>query len=195
MHTESADDVRLQAATLAFALLRFSAGAAHPDRSSTPKGVPRVGPECYVFAPAWTRIAIADVPQFFATLPAPALLASTTTRGFATLILINELTGERREWADHSLGNQQAGLESSIAQLGLGADARVILQFDSEEYVYPLPVLREWCAQFGVAVGWNLRPYHDDDRAQARLMLYRSDGEPSWGDAWPLPRRPDDRAT
>jgi hypothetical protein len=44
-----------------------------------------------------------------------------------------------------------------------------------------------------------MRPYADDDRARARLMLHRSDGVMSWGGTYqvrdptkPPHRRPDD---
>ena len=186
--SNSPDDVNHQAARLVFALLRFADGAAHADRSSTPRGVPLIGTECYIFAPSWRRIPIGDVPQFLADLPSPALLTPTTTRGIATLTLLDELAGERRAWAAKSLTNQQAGLETMVGQLNLGEGSRVLLQFDAEEYWYPLAVLRRWCAQFGVHVGWNLRRYEDDARAQARLMLVRSDGVHSWGDACPIRR-------
>lgn len=50
---DMSDDVRLQSASLAFALLRFAAGAAHPDPTATPKGMLRTGTECYLFTPSW----------------------------------------------------------------------------------------------------------------------------------------------
>ncbi|MGH9888549.1 MAG: hypothetical protein ACREBE_23655 [bacterium] len=189
------DELKYQAAALAFALLRFAAGAAHANRSSTPAGVLHVGTECYLFTPSWRRVPIGDVPAFLAALPSPALLTSTTTRGIATLMLLDELAGERRAWAEKGLTNQQAGLESMVKQLELDTDARVVLQFDDEEHWMPLAVLRRWCAQFGVDVGWNLRAYADDARAQARLMLFRSDGIDSWGAACPVRPRSDQQAT
>lgn len=193
--SELLDEVNYQSAVLAFALLRFAAGAAHADRSSTPAGMLHTGTECYLFAPSWSRVPIDDVPAFLAALPSPALLTSTTTRGIATLMLLDELNGERRAWAEKGLTNQQAGLEAIVEQLKLDTDARVVLQFDDEEHWLPLAVLRRWCAQFGVDVGWNLRAYEDDARAQARLMLFRSDGIHSWGDACPVRRRSDPQAT
>lgn len=183
------DELRYQAASLAFALLRFADGAAHPDRSATPQGMLRVGLDCYIFSPSWKRIPFWDVPGFLADLPSPALLASTTTRGIVSLTLLEELSGERRAWAQKSLDNQLDGLQNMVAQLRLDDDARVLLQFGDEEHWYPLGVLRLWCARFGVHVGWNMRPYVDDARAQARLMLFRSDGTISWGDACPVRRR------
>lgn len=190
----SPDELRLQAASLAFALLRFGAGAAHPDISTPPPGVPntgtlKTGTECYLFTPSWRRIPIAGVARFLAELPSAALLTSTTTRGIATLTLLDELTGDRREWAEKTLSNQQAGLEHMVAQLSLNENARIVLQFDEEEHWYSLAVLRAWCAGYGVDVPWNMRAYEDDSRAQARLMLYRSDGATSWGESCPVRRR------
>ena len=191
----SPDDLRLQAASLAFALLRFGAGACYRCCSATPSGMLHAGTECYLFTPSWRRIPIAAVPRFLADLSSPALLTSTTTRGIASLTLLDELAGERRAWAQKILSNQQAGLEHLVTQLSLDENARVVLQFDAEEYWYPLAVLRTWCAHYGVDVGWNMRPYQDDARAQARLMLHRSDGIQSWGDACPVRRRSDEQAT
>lgn len=187
--SDSADQLRSDAAKLAFAMLRFAAGAAHPDRSATPRGMLHLSTECYSFTPSWQRIPIADVPGFLATLPSAALLTSTTTRGIATLTLVDELQGERRAWADKILGNQQAGLEQLTRQLNLGADGHVLLQFDEDELWFPLAVLRESLARYGVDIGWNIRSYEDDERAQARLMLFRSDGAHSWGDACPVRER------
>jgi hypothetical protein len=190
-----ADEINYQAAALAFALLRFAAGAAHADRSSTPAGMLRTGTQCYLFAPSWRRIPIHDVPAFLASLPSPALITSTTTRGIATLMLLDELAGERRAWAEKGLTNQQAGLETMVTQLELDTEARIVLQFDEEEHWLPLAVLRRLCAQFGVDTGWNLQVYEDDARAQARLMLFRSDGINSWGGACPVRRPVDQQAT
>src|SRR5438128_12473476 len=126
----SADDLRLHAASLAFALLKFGAGAAHPDRSSTPSGMLHAGTECYLFSPSWRRIALAEVPRFLAALSSPALITSTTTRGIATLTLLDELAGDRRAWGEKILTNQQAGLEHQVTQMSLDDSARVVLQFD-----------------------------------------------------------------
>ena len=182
------DEVRLHAATLAFAMLRFEAGAAHLDSSFTPKGMLSVGTQCYVFTPSWEHVPLDNVPAYLARLPSPALIASTTTRGIASLMLLDELRGERQLWGRKCIGNQVAALERSVQQLGLADDSRVLLQFDDQAFSYNLSVLRAWSQSFGVQVGWSLRPYIDDDRAQARMMLFRSDGAVSWGDAWPTRR-------
>jgi hypothetical protein len=185
------DDLRYQAASLAFAMLRFADGAAHVAKYSTPPGVPRTGIECYIFAPSWRHILNADVPRFLAELSSPAILSSSTTRGVATLMLLDELQGERRQWGQKTIDNQREGLASMSKQLELDDQSRVLLQFDDEEHWLPMPVVDHWCANFAVNVGWNMRSYVDDDRARARLMLFRSDGEMSWGNACPK-RYPDD---
>jgi hypothetical protein len=185
----SATELRYQAASLAFALLRFADGAAHPDYTATPAGMLRTGIDCYIFTPSWKRIAIRDVPRYLADLPSPAILAGTTTRGIASLTLVDELQGDRRAWARKTIDNQCDGLTTMATQLGLDDDSHVLLQFDDEEHWCPMPVIREWCANYAVHVGWNMRPYMDDDRARARLMLIRSDRTMSWGDACPV-RRP-----
>jgi hypothetical protein len=105
------DDLLLQAASLAFALLRFEEGAAHPHRGSTPPGMLRLGEEAYQFTPSWRSVPRADVPAFLAALPSPALLSPTTTRGTVALTLLAELSGERAVWARKTLTNQRACLE------------------------------------------------------------------------------------
>jgi len=45
--TRRTGGLRLDAATLAFALLRFGAGAVYADRSATPKGTLHAGAQCY----------------------------------------------------------------------------------------------------------------------------------------------------
>jgi hypothetical protein len=186
MTASSIDDLTYQAARLAFAQLRFADGAAHPDRSSTPHGILRTGIDCQIFAPSWRRIPVGDVPRFLAGLPSPAMLMPSTTRGIATMLLLDELAGERRAWAEKAFANQQEGLASAVRSLSLNADSRFVLQFDDEEFWYPLSVLEHCLTRFGVSVGWNMWPYADDGRAQARLMLNRSDGVLTWGDACPI---------
>lgn len=179
-NSRMSDDLQHQAATLAFALLRFAAGAAHLRESRSAPGSPRLGTDFYVFSPSPRHILIGDVPSFLSTLPSPALLVSSTARGSATLILVDELAGERRQSAERGLANQQTAFESLSAQLGLGVHARILLQFDDEEFWLPIAALRRCCSQFAVDVGWTLCEYQDDVRAHARLVLIRSDGHRSW---------------
>src|SRR5438093_12144053 len=88
------DDALRDAAALAFAVIRFAEGAAHPMRG-TPPGMPRVGDEVYVFSPSLRRVPREDVPKFLAGLAAPAMLYPTTVRGIIALQLLNELSGDR----------------------------------------------------------------------------------------------------
>src|SRR5438034_11258317 len=74
------DDALRQAAEFAFALIRFEEGAAHPSRASTPPGMPRIGPDAYLFTPSWRPVLRDEVPTFLTQLASPALLAPTTTR-------------------------------------------------------------------------------------------------------------------
>lgn len=180
------DDARREAAALAFALLRFESAAAHPNRASTPPGCPRIGEDALLFVPSWRPVPNADVVAFLAGLPSPALLSPTTTRGVVSLLLVEELTGDRATWGRKTLSNQRAGLEQIVAQLGLPDDARILLEFDDETHVLPLAVLRVWAERFAVQVGWSIGPLEGDARADARLMLYRSDGGSSWGGVCPV---------
>jgi hypothetical protein len=186
----AAGDALSQAAALAFAMVRFEDRAAHPPRWSLPAGVLREGEECYVFSPSGRRVPIAEVPAFLAGLSSPAMLSPTTTRGIVALALLDELTGDRRAHAQHAFDNQRSAVDSMAARLGLGAAAKVLLQFDDEERIIPLSALQTWSGRFAVQVGWSVRDYVDDERADARMMLRRSDGTWSWGESCPL-RTPD----
>jgi hypothetical protein len=180
------DELSLQAATLAFALLRFESGAAHPYLASTPPGMPAVGIDAYIFWPSATRVKTEEVPSFLAGLSSPALLAPTTVRGMVSLTLVGELEGARAVSAQKLLSNQQTAIASISARDGLTDESRVLLEFDDEAHVVSMPILRKWSERFGVLVGWNLKPLQHDDRASARLMLYRSDGGSSWGGSCPI---------
>lgn len=182
-----ADDLRLEAARIAFALIRFEEAAAQPYRASTPPGMLAVGAEAYVFTPSWRRVPRQEVESFLAGLPSPALLSPTTTRGVIALTLLHELSGERRRWAEKTLSNFTAGFDELTGQFGLLPDSRILLEFDEESHVFSFSGARLWTQQFGVQVGWRMIRLENDVRAQARLMLRRSTGECSWGDSCPVP--------
>lgn len=180
------DEVLHRAATLAFALIRFASGAAHPDRRFTPPGQPRLGEDAYLFTPSWRPTRNEDIVPFLAGLSSPALLMPTTSRGIVGLTLVDELTGDRALWGRKSLSNQRAGLDDVAAELGLTPDSRFLLEFDDEMHIVDLTVMRVWAERFGAPVGWNITPTESDSRADVRLNLFRSDGAQSWGGACPL---------
>lgn len=189
-----ADDLRLEAARVAFALIRFEEGAAHPFRAHTPPGMLALGTEAYVFTPSWQKVPRQEVEAFLAGLPSPALLSPTTTRGMVALTLLHELSGDRRRWAEKTLNNFTAGFDEMSRQYQLSPDSRILLEFDDESHLFSFSGTRVWTQQFGVQVGWNMIPLENDPRAQARLMLFRSDGATSWGGSCPVPymRSPED---
>ncbi len=150
------DDVRLEAARLAAALIRFEQVAAHPMLGPTPEGLLQVGTDAYVFIPSWRRIPRDEIERFLVSLPSPALLAPTTSRGMIALILLHELSGERRGGFQHELDNFAAALEDLAPQLGLSAKSRVLVEFDEESHVFCFAAVREWSQQFPVRVGWSM---------------------------------------
>lgn len=180
------DDVLLHAAALAFALIRFEEGAAHPFRGAPRPDSLDLGEGAYLFTPSWRHVPRADVPAFLAALPSPALLSPTTTRGVVALTLVGELAGDRAAWARKTLANQRAGLEQMVGQLGLGDDASVLLEFDEERHVVPLAVLRNWSDRFAVQVRWDIGRLKGDAHAAARMHLVRSDGHRSLGGSCPV---------
>jgi hypothetical protein len=169
--------VRSEAARIAFALIRFEGVAAHAMRGSTPPGVLQVGTEAYVFLPSWRHVPRDQVEAFLVGLPSPALLAPTTMRGTIALTLLDELSGERRRWAEKTLNNFAAGLEETRSQLTLSPTSRILLEFDEESHVFSFAGVCDWSQQFPVQVGWSISRLAGDDRADACLMLMRSDGK------------------
>ena len=183
-----ADDLRAEAARLAFALLRFESAVAHPPRASTARGALKVGTEAYVFIPSWKPVPLGEVEAFLVAMPCPALLAPTTMRGTIGLLLLDELSGERRRWAEKTFRNFAVCLDETIGQLGLSPEARILVEFDGESHVFPLAVVREWSRQFAVHVGWNIGPLAGEPRADAVLGLRRGDGKWYEGRSCWLPR-------
>ena len=135
------DDALLQAGSLAFAMIRFASGAAHPSRGARPRDMARLGQDVYVFAPSAREVPCEEVPAFLAGLPSPAMMMLTTTRGIVVLLLLDELSGERGAAVRHNFSNQQACLEELAGQLDLTADSRILLEFDHEAHVVPLALL------------------------------------------------------
>jgi hypothetical protein len=170
------DDVRLEAARLAAALIRFEQVAAHPMQAHAPHGSLQIGTDAYVFIPSWRRIPRDEIERFLVSLPSPALLAPTTTRGMIGLILLHELSGERRGGFQHELDNSAVALEELAPQLGLSAKSRILVEFDEESHVFSFAAVREWTQQFPVRVGWSMGALEGEDRADARILLRRSDG-------------------
>jgi len=188
------DDLRMDAARIAFALIRFEGVAAHARRGSTSQGSLRVGTEAYVFLPSWRPIPGAEVEAFLGGQPCPALLMPTTIRGTIVLMLLQELSGDRRRWAEKTLSNFAAGLEDTIAQLGLTPTSRILLEFDQESHVFSFAAVREWSQRLPVQVGWNIGPLEGDDRADACMKLMRGDGKRFPGQSCMIPAgwSPDD---
>lgn len=172
----SADDLRMEAARLAFALIRFEGAAAHPMQGSTPPGSLCVGTEAYVFQPSWRVVPRDEVEAFLVELPSPALLAPTTIRGIIALTLVHELSGERRGGAEKTLSNFATALEKTRGRLALEPSSRILVEFDEESHVFSFAGVREWSQQLAVHVGWNISPLEGDEHAAACMKLMRSDG-------------------
>lgn len=170
------DDARRGAARIAYALLRIKEPMASPLGAHAPTGHPVLGTDAYAFTPSWRVIPRAEIVSFLVSLPSPALLSPTTTRGMVALTLLHELSGDRRRWGEKTLSNFTTCLDQMSAQLGLTVDSGVLLELDDESDVYPLATVRLWTQQFGVQVGWSLSPIAGNPRAQAQLAVRRSDG-------------------
>jgi hypothetical protein len=182
------DDLRAEAARLAAALLRFEEPAAHLSRASTPPGMLRVGTEACTFIPSWKTVPRAEVESFLVSLPSPALLAPTTRRGSIALLLLHELSGDRRRWAEKTFSNYATGMDTMAGQLGLGPRSRVLVEFDDESHVFSFAAVREYSQQFAVHVGWNLGPLAGEAEADALMGLLRGDGQWYRGRSCWIPR-------
>ena len=167
------DDVRLEAARPASALIRFAQVAAHP-RSP---GSLQVWIDEYVFMPSSRRVPRDQLERFLVSLPSPALLAPTTVRGMIALNLLHELSGDRRRGFEHELDNCVAALDEIGPQLDLSPTSRILVEFDEESQVFSYAAVREWTQQFLVQVGWSITSLDGESRADARMLLRRSDGQ------------------
>lgn len=166
---------RADAARLAFALMRFVSRAAHQMQSHTHPGQPRVGVDAFVFGPSWTPVRFPDIEEFLIALPCPALFSSTLTRGSFTLTLLDELSGERRRWAEKTLSNFVVNLDAMCEQAGLTESSRVLLEFEEEQQVFPLSAIYYWARHLAVDVGWSIQRLENEPDADACLMLLRPD--------------------
>lgn len=167
------EDRNLEAAKIAAAMLRFQEPLAHLMSGHTPEGMPKTGVDSYTFFPGARPVLRDQVAAYLAGLPSPAVLAPTTARGLISLILLQELTGERHAVMQHELDNQ-CGLLSESAP---GADSdRVLLEFDDESHLFSLAAVRQLARRFGILVGWNVGPCNEPDRAEWRINLFGLDG-------------------
>ncbi len=169
------EDLRAEAARLAFTLLRFASAAGHPLPGSERSGVPKVGSDAWVFGPSWQKVPSDGVEAFLTGLPSRALLNPNLIRGEVTLLLLDELTGERRRWGEKTLSNLVACFDEMVVQLALPNTAKVLVEFDDESHVFSLGAVREWARTLAVNVGWNLAPLAHEECAEACLMLIRAD--------------------
>jgi hypothetical protein len=168
-------DENVQAATLAAAILRFQEPLAHQSAGSSPAGMPVVGVNACVFSPASSLVPRRDVAAYLAGLPCPALIAATVMRGVYTVLLLDELGGDRRTSMQRELDNQREGL----ASLATGPDTdRVLLEFDAEVHLFSLAAVRRWAERYLLTAGWNIQPCPEPDRAEWRLNLFGIAPEP-----------------
>lgn len=180
------EDRNLESAEIAAAMLRFQEPLANPMGTSIPPGMPIVGVDSYAFLPSPRPVMRDKMAAHLAALSSPALIAPTTARGIVSLILLQELAGERRSAMQRELDNQS----SMLSELAPGPDTdRVLLEFDEESHVFALGALRLWARRYGILVGWNIGPCDERGRAEWRLNLFGGDGKRfSKGVGWP-PRR------
>jgi hypothetical protein len=177
------EEARLQAAALTFAMLRFEQESGHESHASDPDNR-RLGLDHFVFLPSWKSISREEVVPFLASLSSPALIFPTTTRGVASLILLDELTGERRKWARKTLDNQLAIIDELASRFSppFNGESKVLLEFAGETHLLTLNSVREWSKQFSAPTRWSLGDSRNDPRAPARFRLIGSDGRvnPEW---------------
>lgn len=173
------DNLRLLAAELAFELLLFERGAAHGRKGRPDPRIPVLGEEAFIFLPSSRRVAIAEVPAFLAALPSPAMVAATTARGVAALLLLDELSGSRRAGFEKGLVNQVEAVEQLSRHAQLSDASTLRLEYDERSRVFPLAAVKEWARRFIGTVGWTIQGAPEGSAADARFVLIRSDGHTS----------------
>lgn len=179
---DSLSTARVQAAALTFAMLQFEQEAAHP-RQGSPSREKTLGVDEFLFLPSWKPVPRAEMVSFLANLSAPALLVQTTMRGAIALMLLDELSGERRWWGEKNLSNQLAGVNALAEQFQppLGPDSKLLLETRHENHIVTLDVLRYWAEHFSCPAGWNIgapRPGAPAEVA-AQIRLFSADGRVS----------------
>jgi hypothetical protein len=182
---EPVDPQLAEAASIAFAMLRFEMGAAN-TRFTRGAGEGTLGVDTFIFLPVGRPVSRDLVVPYLASCPSPVLLVPTTTAGVVTLLLLSELESDRRQWAQHIFDNYLSIHAEKGEQLNLSAESRVVMEFDEEAHVFSWGTLALMLERFAVQVAFNLLPMsYNDPRGTVRMMLYRSDGERSWGSSCP----------
>lgn len=69
-----------------------------------------------MFLPSGRRVSRGEVESFLVSLPSPALLVPSTIRGEIALILLHELSGDRRR-SEKAFSNLTSGHQSSCESL------------------------------------------------------------------------------
>jgi hypothetical protein len=183
----------VDAAALAFAMLRFESGAAHRRFSPGRTNPSEAQPSLFLFLPVTRPVPRDQVVSYLASCPGPAILAPTTTAGIVSLLLLSELQGDRLRWAQDTFARYRAHAHAQGRALDLTPESPIVLEFDEEAHIFSYATLCRTFERFIVLVAGNLiAMLYDDPRAKARLMLYRSDGVSTWGAACPVrPRQVD----
>lgn len=176
MSESASEDLATQAASLAFAMIRFEERAAWPMDPTLERGVAD-----YSFVPGWRGVPIDRVVPLLAGLPSPAWLLQTTVRGHVGVILLEELGEDRKRVMQKELDNQVSGINELSRSLGLTDTSPLLLDVDGDTLVVSLAALRYWGGRFGVNVGWNFGPLEHDSRATGQIHLRRRTGEWSSG--------------
>jgi hypothetical protein len=91
-------------------------------------------------------------------------------------MLLDELSGDRRAWAQKTLDNQAAAVAEMASQYSLDESSGILLEVDEESLVFSLGTIRFWSQRFSAPVGWNLIKLESDSRAAVRFRLIASDG-------------------
>lgn len=181
-YDHSGESVERQAASLAFAMLLFEQDAAHRFIHSEKEG-DKAGVDKFVFLPSWISIPRAEVVAYLESLPGPALIFQTTGQGMVSLILLDELTEDRRRWAQKTLDNHSAGVEEIAGQFvpPLENDSKILLEIRGERHIVSLEGLRFWSRRFNCPAGWTFGPPRADalSGVAAQIVLISADGRVS----------------
>ena len=170
-------DADLEAASAAWAILRFEQAALPPVFTRRP-----ADDDTVTLFPTGRAIPLANVPMALRDLRKPVVLASLSAQGLIGVWSVEDAATDARAKMEREFANQEAVLQSMCRQLELGPDARVLIETPQESRILPMNVVARLVRDYWILVAWSLKKLWNDPRADASLVFSSASGtqSPGW---------------